>query len=103
MPILNPGEQAGKEAIRKPSFDPLAPVAPEVTRGIDQWFLAQAISRRKQLLANRAVAGLQGNHRILGGRTHQELNALRGEIDYLRGRLGQSEPKASIVRNGPSS
>lgn len=83
---------SGGEAQPTPTFDPLAPVAPEATREIDQWFLNQALARKKQLLGGRATAGLQSNRRILGGRTHQELSALNGEIDYLRGRLAQSEP-----------
>lgn len=88
---------SGGETGPTPTFDPLAPVAPEVTREIDQWFLGQALARKKQLLGARAAARLRNNHRILGGRIHRELSELNGEIDYLKGRLAQSEPQASAV------
>ncbi len=82
------------EAPRKPTFDPLAPRAPEDTREVDQWFLNQALDEQQQLRASLERADLRSPTRILGGLNHTRGNALRGEIAHLRKRLAQSEHSA---------
>lgn len=81
------------DEIQQPTFNPLAPLDPSVTREADQWFLDQDLEEMRRILAaEREAPWPPSRHRTLGGAAYLRRRALDGEIKYLRDRLNQSEP-----------
>lgn len=77
----------------KPTFDPLAPVDPSLTRELDQHLLDEALRQQARL---RLIPQIwpPNPRRILGGMADIKKLTLRGETAYLRDRLRHSEPVA---------